>query len=377
MKVAYFCDTFAPQINGVSTTLEKLHNYAKSNNIQTIFLVPEYPGTNKLNDDIFRFFSVPLLFYKQCRIVIPPIFKAERLLDKFKPDIIHAYSEFGISLAAIKYAKKRNIPIVSSYTSNFNTYMRYFKMDIINSHLKNYLNWFHNNCRLTFCPSESSREYLNYMNIKRVDIMSRGVDPLRFNPSFRNIAFREKVGAREDSVIFTYIGRISPEKDLDILASSIKQVKDTLENKAVFVIVGEGPYLNTLKNILGNDAYFTGFLQGQQLSEAYASSDVFVFPSTSETFGNVVLEAMCSGLPAIVPDAGGVAEIVTNGSDGFVVSGRDVNSFTEAIQKFTHFPQLISIMRRTALETARSRTWDNVFIRLFNRYKELLEKEIS
>ena len=181
MKVAYFCDTFAPQINGVSTTLDKLYNYAASNNIETIFLVPNYPGAQKISANVFRFFSIPLLFYKDCRIVIPPIFKAERKLDSFKPDIIHAYSEFGISLAAIRYAKKRNIPIVSSYTSNFNTYLRYYNMDIFNPYLENYLNWFHNSCNLRFRPSEKSKKYLFQKNIKRVDIMKRGVDSSRFS----------------------------------------------------------------------------------------------------------------------------------------------------------------------------------------------------
>ena len=376
MKVAYFCDTFAPQINGVSTTLEKLHNYAESNDIQTIFLVPNYPDASISNHNVYRFFSIPLFFYKECRIVIPPIFKAERILAGFKPDIIHAYSEFGISLAAIRYAKRHNIPIVSSYTSNFNTYLRYYNMDIISPYLENYLNWFHNSCKLTFCPSETTKEYLFNKNIKRVEIMRRGVDSSRFNPSFWNASFRKKVGADDDSVIFTYVGRVSPEKDLDILASSIHNIKSKYGNKAVFVIVGGGPSLDILKQELGEKVYFTGFLKGQSLSEAYASSDVFVFPSTSETFGNVVLEAMCSGLPAIVPNSGGVSEIVTNDFDGFVVNPKDTSAFSAAIEKFIQVPQLITAMRKNALDTAHNSTWDNVFGKLFNQYRQVIEKEI-
>jgi Glycosyltransferase len=373
MRVAYFCDTFAPQINGVSMTLQRLGRYAHENGIETVFLVPDYPGTPKRENNVYRFFSIPLVFYKDCRIAIPPIFKAERILDGFCPDIIHAYSEFGISLAAIRYAKKKRIPIVSSYTSNFNTYLRYYNMDILNPCLDNYLNWFHNNCKLTFCPSESAKSYLQKKDINRVDIMKRGVDPGRFNPSFYSEAFRKKVGAGQDAMIFTYVGRISPEKDLDILTEVIRRVKARYGEKAVFVIVGDGPYLEQMKHDLGDKAVFTGFFKGEQLSAAYASSDLFVFPSTTETFGNVVLEAMCSGVPAIVPQSGGVAEIVEDCRNGYLVPPRDAAAFVEIIGRILENPQALTALRTGALETARLRTWDNVFKGLFLRYNELLE----
>lgn len=377
MRVAYFCDTFAPQINGVSTTLEKLQAYASTHGIEIIFLVPEYPGSPKKDKNVYRFFSLPLFFYRECRVAIPPVFKAEKLLDEFKPDLIHAYSEFTISLAAIGYAKKRHIPIVSSYTSNFNNYLSYYKIDIVSPILENYLNWFHNNCRLTFCPSEKTRQYLYEKDIRRVDIMRRGVDPTRFNPAFRSENFRKKAGAGEGALLFTYVGRISPEKDLDILAESIERVKETHGDRAAFAVVGDGPYLHELKQRLGKKAYFTGFLKGRELAAAYASSDVFVFPSTTETFGNSVLEGMCSGLPAIVPNAGGVIEIVTHGRDGLIVPPRDVRAFTRAMEEFLCSPQLCMAMRNQALVTAASRSWDEVFQNLFLRYQELLEDKSS
>lgn len=373
MKVAYFCDTFSPQINGVSMTLTRLSHYAHSHGLDTVFLVPSYPGTEKKDGNIFRFLSIPLFFYRQCRIVIPPVFKAEKILDDFKPDIIHAYSEFGISLAAIRYAKKHRIPIVSSYTSNFSAYLNYYNMQLLNPYLENYLNWFHNSCRLTFCPSESTRDYLYEKNIRRVELMRRGVDSSKFSPAYRSEAFRAAVGAGENSLVFTYVGRISPEKDLDILEQSVKMVKARYGDRATFVIVGDGPYLPHMKQSLQGLAHFTGFLTGAALSEAYASSDVFVFPSTTETFGNSVLEGMCSGLPAVVPRSGGVAEIVTDGYDGLVVPPRDSGEFTVAIMKYLQQPFLVGRMRSNALQTAHSRSWDTVFQKLFCCYEELLK----
>ncbi|ADU27193.1 glycosyltransferase family 4 protein [Ethanoligenens harbinense] len=377
MKVAYFCDTFAPQINGVSTTLEKLQLYAMKNNIETVFLVPEYPGPQKQDKNVYRFLSFPLLFYKECRIVIPPVFKAEKILDEFKPDVIHAYSEFGISLAAMRYAKKKNIPIVSSYTSNFNSYLHYYNMDIVSPILETYLNWFHNSCELTFCPSERTKEYLFQKDIRRVDIMRRGVDGNRFNPGFRSESFRKKAGAKDGALLFTYVGRISPEKDLDILMESIRAIKAAYGDHAAFAIVGDGPSLQEVKQKLGKLAHFTGFLKGEDLSVAYASSDVFVFPSTTETFGNVVLEGMCSGLPAIVPNAGGVVEIVTHGQDGLIVPPRDSAAFTDAMKQFLNSPHLRLAMRDRALQTAKSRSWECVFEQLFDRYAQLMEDKIG
>ncbi|MFT9055941.1 MAG: glycosyltransferase family 1 protein [Ethanoligenens sp.] len=377
MKVAYFCDTFAPQINGVSTTLEKLRAYALKNNIETVFLVPDYPETQPSDKNVYRFLSFPLFFYKECRVVIPPVFKAEKILDEFKPDLIHAYSEFGISLAAIRYAKKKNIPIVSSYTSNFNSYLHYYNMDLVSPILENYLNWFHNNCALTFCPSEMTREYLFQKDIKRVDIMRRGVDPSRFSPTFRSDAFRKKSGVKEGALLFTYVGRISPEKDLDILMESITSIKAAYGDKAAFAIVGDGPYLHEMKQRMGNKAHFTGFLKGRDLSVAYASSDVFVFPSTTETFGNVVLEGMCSGLPAIVPNAGGVVETVTHGQNGLIVLPRDSAAFTNAMKRLLDSPRLCMAMRDRALQTAQTRSWERVFELLFDRYARLVEEKIG
>lgn len=377
MRVAYFCDTFAPQINGVSTTLEKLQTYALKKNIEIIFLVPEYPGKPKKDRNVFRFLSFPLLFYKECRIVIPPVFKAEKILDEFKPDIIHAYSEFCISLAAIRYAKKRNIPIVSSYTSNFTSYLHYYNIGIISPLLEGYLTWFHNSCALTFCPSEQTRRYLFEKDVKHVGIMRRGVDSTRFNPSYRNRSFRAKAGAGEHTRLFTYVGRISPEKDLDILIDSIRMLKPLYGERIAFAIVGDGPYRAEMEKRLGKNAYFTGYLRGKDLSTAYASSDVLVFPSTTETFGNAVLEGMCSGLPAIVPDAGGVVEIVTHDKDGFIVPPRDSKAFANAIQKFMESPRLFLTMRDHALQTARKRSWEYVFSSLFDSYSRLLPNKIS
>ena len=377
MKVAYFCDTFYPQINGVTNTLERLNAYTKANHIDAIFLVPRYPGKVQGDDNVHRFFSIPLPFYKECRVAIPPIFKAERILDAFKPDIIHAYSEFSISLAGIRYAKKKNIPVVSSYTSNFSYYLHYFNIEGLNPYLENYLNWFHNSCRLTFCPSDTTREYLHMKAIDRVEIMKRGVDSERFNPSHRSELFRKNVGAKEDSVIFTYVGRVSPEKDLDILAAAAKALKQKYGDRAVFVIVGDGPYLDKLKADLHGYAYFTGFLKGEALAQAYASSDVFTFPSTSETFGNVVLEAMCSGLPAIVPDSGGVREIVHDGMDGCIVPPRDENSLRRCMERFLLLPQLIANMGQSAIVSATSRSWENVFGGLFRHYERLIGKKTS
>lgn len=375
MKVAYFCDTYEPQVNGVSRTLKKLRQYAKSNDIETIFLVPSYPGREETEDNVYRFLSLPLLFYRDCRVAVPPMFKAEQILDRFEPDIIHAYSEFTISLAAIRYAQKRGVPIVSSYTTNFTTYLSYYNLDFLSPYLDFYLNWFHNSCRFTYCPSAHTREYLINKNIKRAGIMKRGVDSEQFNPSYRSQAFRRSAGAGGGSVVFTYVGRISPEKDLDILAQSIKRTKAEYGDRAVFVVVGDGPYLSRLKSELAGLAFFTGFLKGKALSEAYASSDVFVFPSTSETFGNVVLEAMSSGLPAIVPNRGGAAEIVTDELDGFVVAPRDTDAFAGAVSKFLKYPGLAAEMGGRAAESSKSWSWQSVFSGLFESYRMLLEEK--
>jgi glycosyltransferase involved in cell wall biosynthesis len=313
MKIAYFTDTYLPQINGVTNTISKLTDYLDKKNFSHLVLAPEYTDKKiKKEHNVFRFKSIKLLFYPECRFSIPNYNKLKKQMDKFKPDLIHLFTPFGIGYIGLKYARENNIPIVSSYTTNFDMYLKYYRLEIFEEPIWQYFKWFHSFCNINYCASNCTKDYLNKKDIHNIKMFSRGIDTSIFNPCNSDSKIRNNFNKYSEKIIFTYVGRMAPEKDLDILLESIKIVNSKYPDKTEFVFVGDGPYIKILKNENLKNIHFTGYLEGESLAKAYASSDVFVFPSSTETFGNVVLEAMASGLPVIGVNSGGVTENILN-----------------------------------------------------------------
>jgi glycosyltransferase involved in cell wall biosynthesis len=194
-----------------------------------------------------------------------------------------------------------------------------------------YFRWFHQSCLSTFVPSLETLQQLQNRGIHNVELWKRGVDCQLFSPHKRQIdSVRTKYNIKE-RYIMLYVGRLAPEKDLDILQEVMVGLPAKLREQSHWIIVGDGPYLHEMQNHTPSNVTYTGYLNGQTLAEIYASSDLFVFPSSTETFGNVVLEAFASGLPAVGARAGGVQEIIQDGITGQLCTPRDASDFIQAI----------------------------------------------
>lgn len=375
MRIAYFTDTYLPQVNGVTNTLEKLESYLSNNNIKYMFFAPEYPGkTVTLHERaVKRFKSIPFPLYPECRLSMPVYSNLCRCVDRFGPDVIHLVTPLGIGLAGLKYARERGVPVVSSFHTNFDMYLKYYNLEYFNDTLWNYFKWFHGFSAVNFCPSEDTLKTLESKNIENVRIWSRGIDTEKFNPSFRDKALRQRLGAGE-SKLFLYVGRLAAEKDLDILMQSIKEINTRYPGKARFVLTGDGPYARSLKETAPENVVFPGYLKGRELAEMYASCDTFVFPSSTETFGNVVLEAMASGLPVITVDSGGVKDSMVDNYNGILCKPRNTESFMLAIERLLEDEALSAEMGRNARTYALEKSWSSVFDRLVSDYGTVLER---
>lgn len=374
-RIVIFSDTYFPHVNGVSNTLSQYLQFLKKTRQPYLLISPKYKSIHwdkELGFNIHKVRSIKFPFYPTAKVPLPSKKKLTKILDEFKPDIIHAMTEFSLGYFGMKYARSHNIPFVSNFSSYFDIGLKHYKIGFLKRPLNNYLRWFHNKADLTTCPSDVTRDYLLDIGIAPVKVFTRGVDRKVFSPSFRSINLRKTWDA-ENKTVFLYVGRISGEKDIYVLCQAYKYLSEEVREKTKLVITGDGPIL---KKLIRNypEITFTGQLTGVELSKHYASSDVFVFPSASETFGNVCLEAMSSGLPAIVVNQGGVKTFVKDRVNGLVVEPKDSEEFQKAMVLMVLNSNLRNSLTVKAIETAKERTWDEVFSKLLLDYSLVLNQ---
>ncbi len=373
MKVALFADTYLPQINGVTNTLSKLVRYYEEKGINYKMFVPKY-DTDMPDHNTERFYSIKFLFYPESRITFPNAHRINSILSEFKPDIIHNMNEFNLGIAGMNYGKKHGIPTISTYTTNFSQYADYYKINLLKEPIWSYMKWFHTQNDLTLCPSTAARELLYSQGIHNTKIFSRGIDARQFTPEHRREELRGNLRIA-DKLAFLYVGRVSNEKDLDILSSSYHSIHNRYGAKAAMVITGDGPYLEKCRQMFPEDTIFTGFKRGKELAEIYASCDIFVCPSSTETFGNVVLEAMASGIPVIGADAGGVGETVQNGQTGLKFIPRDADDLTKCMTELLEDTELRIYLSKNGREYALNRSWNKIFDGLMETYQQVIEEK--
>ncbi len=224
-----------------------------------------------------------------------------------------------------------------------------------------YMHWFYGQLDTVYVNSEEYRQsWIKHgLNPERLKILPRGLDTDLFHPARREPAFFEKFGACNGEVRLLYVGRVSREKDLDLLAAAYRLLRDEGLPVQLFV-VGHGPYSDAFAKSLP-EAFFTGYLRGNELAAAYASADIFVFPSTTDTFGNVILEAQACGLPVVVSDSGGPKELVQDKGNGLITKSHDVEDFARAIRALVTNPALRERMGKSARNSVVDRSWPNAF----------------
>ncbi len=362
MRIAFFTDTYAPEINGVSHTLQRLSGYLHTRQVEHLFFAPDY-GTDA-NDSVVRIKSVRAPLYAQSRITLPSYAKIKAIADDFKPDIVHITTALPIGWCGLKYAREHNLPLVMSYHTNFDMYLKYYKLEYFGRWLDKYLLWFHEHADLNLAPSYQTQSMLIAKGYPRVGVWSRGIDCARFQPA----EHREKA-----PFTFLYVGRMAAEKGLDLFAEAIDEFLQAYSGPVRFVFTGDGPYLEILQERKTECIQLTGFKTGDELATIYRSAHCFVCPSSSETFGNVMLEAMASGLPVICADRGGQLDFARHMQNSIHFASDDAKSLANSMLQAAKHPALIERLSAQALLTAQQRTWEHVFSHLLSDYDQLVE----
>ncbi|MDR3139529.1 MAG: glycosyltransferase family 1 protein [Treponema sp.] len=382
MRIAYFTDTYSPEVNGVTNTLSRLGAYLDEKGIHHTIFVPDYEYEDALPRrenrysvyrNLYRFKGLKAPFSPKSRLAFPDFRKIDEICDGFKPDLVHVSTELGIGFRGMRYAVTRNLPLVMSYHTNYGEYLRYFNLDFFKPVLERYLAWFYRFAHRILAPSRHTLEDLFRRQYQNLGLWSRGIDTALFNPEYRNEGLRNRFG--KDKLIFLYAGRLSPEKSLDMLIYAAAEIEDRFPRKTVFVFTGDGPYAEIIRRHKLPNVVLTGFKRGRELSEIYASADCFAFPSGTETFGNAALEAMASGLPVAGVASGGVTDFLSHGNNALLCPEGCREAFLENLVTLMEDPVLRLDLAEKARKTALARDWNRVFDGLLNTYTTVIEEQ--
>lgn len=364
MRIALFTETFLPKIDGVVNTLCRLLTYLEAQGHECLLFAPSGAPPVFGKTPIVGIPGMVLPFYRELKL-LSPAFPVVWRLRRFQPDVIHLVNPFSLGLLGLWAGHRLNVPVVSSYHTDLPGFIEKWGHRRIATWIEAYLRAIHNRTAMTLCPSRATQINLETKGFHRVGIWSRGVDQTRFGPEFRSDAVRFMLsGGEPEKPLLLYVGRLSKEKQVDHLVAVMRAAKG-----ARLAIVGDGPHREALeKNLAGAPVVFTGYLTGDDLARAYASADLFVFPSENDTFGNVVLEAMASGLPVVAARAGGPVDMVRHDENGFLYAPGDVRGFIDCVQQVVDDPALRSRLHDGALAEAARRTWPAVLDGLVTVY---------
>jgi glycosyltransferase involved in cell wall biosynthesis len=333
-------------------------------------VVPKPEDPSLVDIPIIEVPSIPLPLDKGYRVALPGISGFEKDLDRFKPDIIHIHSPDTIAWAALKYAKKNNIPIVATHHTDFIRHLRYFNLGFTKPLAWYLLKKLYREIPLITTPSRATSKDLIDQGITGVQTIGWGVDIQKFNFQAKSSSWREKIlGNKKYSILS--VSRLSWPKDLKTLMRIYQILKKERDDFTV-VIAGDGPARAEMERTMP-DAVFLGHIEKGELSEVYASSDILLFPSSTETFGNVSIEAMSSGLVPVVANVGGSESVVQDRVTGLHAEAKNAEDFASKVNMLLDDEPLRSTLRTNGIAFAHENTWDKVFGRFLDIYKEYIK----
>ncbi len=359
-----------PGQDGVTRVLYRLLDYLNEKNIPNIFFSPVIPNNEDQPSPMFEVPSLAIPFYKDYRMAIPNQKFLKRQINDFNPNIIHINSPCSLGYSAVRFANKNFIPAVATYHTHFPSYAKYYKIKSLETCGWNYIRKLYNNCERVYVPSIPVLNELDQQGINNLAFLPHGVDIQTFNPKYKDNHWRKTFGGEGKSILL-YVGRLVWEKDLKDLAAAY-QILSNKRRDFTLILVGEGPIKNDLERLMPK-AVFLGYKTGLELSKIYASSDIFVFPSTTETFGNVTLEAMASGLSPVCAKKGGAAGFIRDFETGLLSKPNDPTNLAEKIELLLDNYELKNKISNNALSYAQTQTWVNIFDRLIEGYYEVVD----
>lgn len=368
MRIALFTETFLPRVDGVTHTLCHLLAHLARRGHDSLLFAPaggpaHYERTSVIG--LKGWFFPPYPEFK----LVPPFAPIAAPMRRFAPDLVHVLNPISLGAAAIRHARALGIPVVASYHTDVPGFMARWGYSWLGRWVGHYMRWVHNQCDLNLCPSSVTMAMLRRQGYRRLKLWSRGVDTEQFHPRRRSEEWRARMMCGQtERTLLLFVGRLSHEKRVQWIRPLLQALHDVH-----LVIVGDGPARDGLQRLFfGTPTTFTGALRGDDLAIAYASADVFVFPAPNETLGNVVLEAMASGLPVVAPRSGGLLDHVVPDQTGILFEPDDRDGLVAAVKQLVANPSLAHRMGRAGRARVEPRRWDVILDGLLEDYRAVL-----
>jgi glycosyltransferase involved in cell wall biosynthesis len=374
LRIAVVTETYAPEINGVAHTmkhvvealLEQGHTVELTRPRQTcdqkVSVVGEHASADapmpQPNFDLRLVHGQAIPRYKELQLGLSRPNTFFKQWQKSRPDVVHVVTEGPLGWAAVIAARRLRIPVSSGFHTNFQTYSSHYGIGVFANIVDAALRALHNRCQLTMVPTAQMRQALLLRGYENLAVIGRGIDTVLFNPGRRNQALRTIWGADDDAPVLLYVGRLAPEKNLQLFVDAAQKFRSA-NPRAKVVLVGSGPDAAAMK-AAHPDFIFMGIRTGIDLAVQYASADVFLFPSVTETFGNVTLEALASGLAVVAYDYAAARQHIVHKKSGHLVPFDDAVSFINTANELAQSPTRVAALRQHACAATACLSWDTI-----------------
>jgi len=363
LRMAVVTETYPPEVNGVAMTTGRIVSAMQARDHQIQLIRPRQnaqdAGPAEPNLDHILKPGIPIPRYNNLRMGLPAKSSLLKLWHEKRPDVVHLVTEGPLGWSALSAALKLKIPVTSDFHTNFHHYSRHYGLGWLKTPIESYLRKFHNRTRLTLVPTHAMREELLQDGYRNLKVVARGVDTQLFTPARRNDSLRAAWGVRPDDLVALYVGRLAAEKNLPVVLRAFAALR-ARQPRAKLVLVGDGPLRGELEKKLP-DAIFAGMRTGLDLATFYASGDVFLFPSLTETFGNVTLEAMSSGLAVIAYDYAAARELITHRENGLLAPFDTADAFCTLASEVAAEPKTVRALGTAARQTAEEMSWSTIY----------------
>lgn len=365
-KIAIFTETFLPKVDGIVTRLKYTAEHLVKLGDEVMIFSPDGGLTEYCGAKIYGVSGFPLPLYPELKLALPRP-SIGYALEQFQPDLIHVVNPAVLGLAGLFYAKSMKLPLLASYHTHLPQYLHHYGLGFLEGTMWELLRTAHNQADLNLATSTAMISDLRLHGIERLELWQRAVDTDRFHPRWADPDIRSKLSqGHSDATLLLYVGRLSAEKEIHKLLPVLAAIPNSR-----LALVGDGPFRQELERMFaGTPTHFVGYLQGQELAAAFASSDVFVFPSRTETLGLVVLESMAAGCPVVAANAGGVPDIITDGVNGYLFDPDLPDSLLACTQKML---ANLPFFRQCVRQEAERWSWSSATQNLQKYYDHAIE----
>lgn len=376
LRLSVVTETYPPEVNGVAMTLERLIRglQALDHDIQVIRPRQPTDGWDRdgarlgLEQVLTRGLAIPR--YPQLRMGLPALRSLQAMWMQRRPDVVHIATEGPLGWSALRVARKLRLPVSTDFRTNFDAYSAHYGVGWLRRPVQTYLRRFHNHADCTLVPTEALAQSLSQVGYERLIVVPRGVDTDRFHPDRRSPVRRQLWGVDDQTPVALYVGRLAPEKNLPLLVRAYAAMR-ACNPRWRLVVVGDGPQRDGLARACP-DALLLGALAGDALAQAYASGDLLLFPSLTETYGNVTLEALASGVPVLAFDYAAASDVVQHGVNGLLAPVAQEETFVTLAQSVAADAALLARLRQAAAPSVRALGWDAIVRRMEALWQRLL-----